>query len=156
MGYTHYFTQMRDVRPAEWAALCAEANALITALPTTFADRPLKLAREFNEPSVPPVIDADEIRFNGTTPESETDSLDLGHETFLLTRVTREPPTREGAFSFCKTAYNLAVCAVLLSTQVHAPGAWKLGSDGDASDWQPARDFYTKVTGRAAPALRED
>jgi len=72
-------------------------------------------------------------------------------ETFRLDRwhhpETWEPKERGGYFSFCKTRrlpYDLLVCAVLILLKHHFPKS-EVSSDGDYSDWVPAREWYQSV-----------
>ena len=54
----------------------------------------------------------------------------------------------DGDFNFCKTArkpYDLLVCACLIAAKKELN--YEVHSDGKKEDWQPAIDFYNKVTG---------
>ena len=85
-----------------------------------------------------PIFDEDEIAFNGRK------DLEEDYETF---RLTREKKTD---FEFTKTAhrpYDLMVCAALLLADYTAPGALHISSDGNAADWQPARDWIRTSLG---------
>lgn len=132
MGYTHYWNQKRNFTPAEWRAITADTRAVLDN-PSLGID--LLYEDDSNEP---PLVDDDVIRFNGR--------LDDGHETFILERKRRakwdyedaDEYKRYGAFEFCKTArkpYGAVVTAVLLIARHVAPGAIKLSSDGDNTDW---------------------
>ena len=134
MGYTHYYTQNRDLTPEEWQELTATFAHMLDHLPGhstsaggDYANEPLLIESEVNGRS---------LIFNGQG--------QLGHETFYL--------DREGHGShFCKTArkpYDLLVCAVLLAVSEIAPGALTVKSDGemDGAEWQPAREFLRNLS----------
>jgi hypothetical protein len=117
VGYTHYFPQQRYFTIAEWDQLRHAVRSLIGA-------NKVPLAIEYDEPNTPPQADGGEIRFNGVG--------DGGHETFVLTR------SHDSSFNFCKTAhkpYDLIVTAVLCLANTIAPGALKISSDGEPSEW---------------------
>lgn len=156
MGYTHYFPRLRAISDAEWGAITKDVRLLLGNLPAHslsaggyYSDAPLRLALEEGEPE-PPLVDDRYIIFNGTGGD------DLGHETFYIDRESadefgRNRPDIPFGFDFCKTArkpYDLAVCAVLAVMHDRAPGGWRIGSDGDLSDWKPALDWAAKVLGR--------
>ena len=138
MGYTHYYTQTRDLTPAEWHHLTAVFEHMLTHLPRHstsaggyYADQPLVIRDGLGDGL--PQVDDQALVFNGD------DTAGLAHETFHLDRYGR-------GFNFCKTArkpYDLLVCAVLLAVTEMAPGALVVASDGDihGAEWQPARDF---------------
>lgn len=139
MGYTHYWHQHRTIDIAEWKAIQHDFQ-LLERLPRRtdtaggfFAEYPLEVAFEDDQPTVPPRCDEDVIRFNGIGA--------LGHETFLLERAG-------AGFAFCKTArkpYDLLVCATLIVANTNAPGALAISSDGSAAEWAPAVAFVQRV-----------
>lgn len=158
MGYTHYWTQKRDVTAVTWALICADVRKLIENMPATtdvaggnYKTDLLQIGAEFDS-NEPAVVDADEIRFNGLG--------DLGHETFAMTR--KRPPARPGettrGFEFCKTdrkPYDLVVCAVLLVVEQRSGHAFRFGApddDGDADDWAPAIAWASDVLSRTFTA----
>jgi hypothetical protein len=55
-------------------------------------------------------------------------------------------------WNFCKTArkpYDLLVCCALISLANNYPEkVFSFSSDGHFQDWQPAIDFYTRITNR--------
>lgn len=143
MGYTHYFTQKRNLKVSEMEAL---ANATAKIIRATN----VPVIWEYDEPGKPPEITKDLIRFNGVG--------DDGHETFWL---PRQRPKREAwqdkdthGFLFCKTArkpYDIIVVAVLCAAHRIAPGAFAIGSDGDAEDWDDGLALFNRVaTGQTA------
>jgi len=58
MGYTHYWTVVKDVPPDTWTAICDDVRKLIAA-------RPGLVCYEEDRPQDPPQVDDDAIRFNG-------------------------------------------------------------------------------------------
>ena len=102
----------------------------------------------------PPIVDFNQIRFNGLKDRCETFILD--RESYA--RNYENAASYPYGFSFCKTRqrpYDLAVCAVLIIANNHAPDGWAIGSDGDVSDWFAALEtvkaalgpFYTMPLG---------
>lgn len=146
MGYTHYFTQKREIPLDQWATLKHRLSMVFAQLPEHsdsagggYASHPLVIC---NGEGTARITKAEQL-FNGyedNTPGEvicfngdERKGHDLGHETFYL--------TREGeGFSFCKTARKpydwLAVATLLLVEQV-CPGCYEIASDGDAGEWEP-------------------
>ena len=127
MGYTHYWSFDKEIKPDVWQKIAEDAKRLIERSPA-------KLALDYDTPAEVPYVNIDAIHFNGVGDE--------GHETFVLS----VNPT---AFEFCKTAnkpYDLVVCAVLAVAHEHA--GISVRSDGDARDWQPALDWAAQVLGR--------
>lgn len=157
MGYTHYFPRLRAISDVEWGGITADIRKLLDNLPAHsqsaggyYATAPLAVALEDGDP-LPPQVDTQYIIFNGTGGD------DLGHETFFVDRESRDEYKRNRAdipfgFDFCKTErkpYDLLVCAALAVMQDRAPGGWRIGSDGDLSDWQPALTWASAVLGRS-------
>jgi hypothetical protein len=89
-----------------------------------------------------PMINESEVWFNGDA-ETGTD-----HETFGI----RWFPSGGEVKGFCKTArkpYDILVCVSLLAFK-HAfndPAVFSFSSDGDNSDWEEAKDLFTRITG---------
>lgn len=124
MGYTHYYNNDKVIAKTKWSKLTKDVKKLISHLNK---DKPL-LQKEYDN-SDEPVIDGNEIRYNGIG--------DAGHETFLLRRKGQD-------WSFCKTAhkpYDLAVCATLILYSYHCGEKFaNIGSDGslENEEWQSA------------------
>jgi len=117
MGYTHYFTQTRNLTQDEWDLLARETVSIIKKSGIDIVDWDGEVGSKYT-------VDNDEIIFNGSGEDS--------HETFALSRIG-------DGFSFCKTAgkdYDVVVTAVLSAVQAIAPGAYAIASDGDQSDWE--------------------
>jgi hypothetical protein len=111
MGYTHYF------RKETWTP--ADEKGFKDALPTVrdIVKRHRKLLQLEHNDAGDPVVDENEIRFNGIE--------ENGHETFLLSN-------RQERFEFCKTAekpYDVAACEVLLVMKKYCPNL-QVSSDG--------------------------
>ena len=122
MGYTHYWSNARDLTDSEWDAIKAAASRIINTARNCYF---ITLAREFDDASNKPEITDEYIRFNGVG--------DDGHETFYLSREATD-------FQFCKTArkdYDAPAAAILIAAKVYAPDAFSWRSDGYGID---ARD----------------
>lgn len=139
MGYTHHFSNDTATDEA-WSAFTDEARAILS-----HPNIASIVAFESDRPDEPPLVDDQEVRFNGRGEE--------GHETFLLTRGAHN--------TWCKTggpyqseefgdqwgkSYDLAVCTVLLAARHLGE---KVSSDGDWEEpgWQQARRLYAQLTG---------
>ena len=131
MGYTHYWRQKETLNQSDWALVVEDARAILekTTVP---------LAWEYDESDRPPQIDGELVRFNGLG--------DDGHETLYLTRQRRDlydyekqfEDAKDGAFSFCKTAYkpyDVVVVAVLACLSDRFPEAFTVSSDGEEDEW---------------------
>ena len=102
-----------------------------------------------------PEFTEDTICFNG---DAETNN---DHETFRIDRNSEKQARAEGSkeelvFNFCKTArkpYDFFVCVSLLRLKHFFPEC-QISSDGNTSDWKPAKDFYKKVFKEAAPKIK--
>ena len=127
MGYTHYWKH-KGITPGDWADLTRDARSIVGVASS------VKIAggMGFSKPK----FDADGIWLNGTNVNDES------YETFLLTHNASE-------FEFCKTGqrpYDVVVTAILLRAALTIPD-FNVSSDGDWSDWQPARDLYVRLFG---------
>lgn len=150
MGYTHYYTQNRDLTADEWRILTAVFHHMLKHLPahTTSAGgyyqaQPLIIRGGYGDGQ--PEVNGRYLCFNGD------DATGMAHEAFYLARQGH-------GFHFCKTGrkpYDLLVCALLLAVAEIAPGAFDITSDGDMTgdDWQPARAFIISLPD---PALSPD
>ena len=124
MGFTHYWNGDTLCPTATWDQVRAD------------------LLKVMGEAGIPlagghgtglPVIMGKVICFNGVEENS--------HETFNVLRGM------EDAQDFCKTArkpYDIVVCAALIILKHHIP-KFKVSSDGDESDWQPAIDLCRRT-----------
>jgi hypothetical protein len=140
VGYTNYYSQQREVTNKEWLGIMMDAKEILAET----MNSGIPLAFEYDLPHQMPEVSEDVIQFNGIGGN--------GHETFYL------PRSKIGGHGdFCKTArkpYDVAVGAIMLSMDHHAPGAWSLGSDGDITEdeWIRAMAMYCKATGRPLDA----
>jgi hypothetical protein len=107
MGYTHYWTQLRDFTRAEWAEVTTDLQDLLKDVQHV---QGIALADWDNEERRQPEFTRSRISFNGVGED--------GHESFIIDRI-REPKEawqRQRGGGFCKTArkpYDLAVTAAL-------------------------------------------
>jgi hypothetical protein len=130
MGYTHYWTQTRSFTAVEWSEVCTDIAAILSYVEHG-CDIPL--ANGHGEPGTHPVIDADDIMFNGVDNEN-----DDAHETMVVSRK-REKAWEGGTLGWActKTArkpYDLAVTAVLCYLSSVA-GTHSVSSDGNGSNF---------------------
>ena len=117
MGYTHYFTIIKQPTFEQWAPIRK-------AMQEVFALRIGSLVRFESDSPEPPLANDTLIRFNGIR--------EAGHETFFLSR-------EDEGFQFCKTAckpYDSLVTACLTLVGHFAPDCYDIGSDGDPEDWE--------------------
>lgn len=131
MGYTHHWKQDRDIDIGEWEAIQTITRKILTTAQDSWG---IALSEEYDINRIP-VINEDEIRFNGYGEE--------GHETFMITRTAEE-------YAFCKTAqkpYDAVVVAVLQALGVYATGfSWT--SDGNRrEDHADGIKLYNEATG---------
>jgi hypothetical protein len=130
MGYTNYWTDSGTHQAIPTPALRIIKTVLDHAYQAGIVQR------EYDD-SRPPVVTAEEIRFNGIG--------ELGHETFGFRTGAPDP------FGFCKTArkpYDDVVMRVLLVLACYRPG-FELSSDGAFDhEWIEALDWFNQKVGR--------
>jgi hypothetical protein len=129
MGYTHYW-YVKDTQTLELALplVAGDLKRLLPQLPPLAG---------WDGTGTPTIGDR-EIVFNGVRPDD--------YETFFLVPDPEAyTKTEKGLFGFCKTGrrpYDLAVQVALALLKWHgeaiAPGAVRLASDGDLTDWDRA------------------
>jgi hypothetical protein len=125
MGYTHYWNST-GLFPGHFELAVKDIKELIKIAGVKIAG---------GDGSGKPVINADEITFNGKDPES--------YETFGIT----PEPIR---FDFCKTGvrpYDIVVAGALVILKHHCGDSFNVSSDGDMADFQDAIELVTKVIG---------
>lgn len=133
MGYTHYFPQKKAVSPEAWSNICKDTKTILehqkkASIPLA-SDHPSEVM--VNEK-------AGYINFNGVDDDS--------HETFAVSQKL------DSQFNFCKTAqkpYDLAVTAVLMVIEHHAPAHFETSSDGDVEDWRAGAELNQQLFGYA-------
>lgn len=128
MGYTHYWTPKKRPTNKQWDAIVVEIEKLFNT------KEAFKLIRYEEGRNTPPVLHAEEIRFNGRGENA--------HETFMMLRDSSE-------WTFCKTArkpYDLFVVGVLTILNHFAPNCYDIASDGWKEDWQPHVDFLNGLS----------
>ena len=123
MGYTHYFQQTRSFTDGEW-------SQLMEAVETVYSYCMAKDIELFKK------VADDSFIINGVD--------DNEYEDFYISRE------KEEGFHFCKTEaepYDLAVVLILLSINTIAPGAFKITSDGNESEWLEGINAYKDLFG---------
>ena len=131
MGYTHYFSNTKTIPLVQWNKLTKDVNKLMK-----HSNKNKVVAREYDDTNTPPVINENQISFNGIG--------DDGHETFFIKR-------KGGNNEFCKTArkpYDLIACVTLILYSNHVKGT-EISSDGDLDDieWQSAVSLANDLFG---------
>ena len=130
MGYTHYWTQTRNLSADEWQQVSEDLQTILTYVEH---EQGVPLADRWGEGKTRPEFTADMIGFNGLGEDS--------HESFYISRKRRAKKSWEGKGNpsdFCKTdrkPYDLAVTACLAYLSTVIEGAWSVGTDGSGKDW---------------------
>lgn len=147
MGYTHYYTQRRNIGRAAWDEISTDLQALLK-----HAEHVQGIAlRDWSGEGVTrPIFDGETVAFNGAGEDS--------HESFVVNRIL--PPLEEWqgragirrGWSFCKTArkpYDVAVTAALcyLATIAETHTAT---SDGTGRDWLAGLEMARQALPRYA------
>jgi hypothetical protein len=137
MGYTHYWTQTRDLE--DWDTVRDDVRAILKYA-QDFAGIPLADGHG-NQGSKPEVTD-DKIWFNGVGPDDD-------HETMAIDRVGTAD------FTFCKTARKpydpvVVACLCYLSTVALTH---KVTSDGDGSELLPGLELARAALPKYANVL---
>ena len=133
MGYTHYW----DLKDTDKKTFEVASNLLKKVL----KDEPI--VEEYDKPKTKPVLNKDEIRFNGKDND--------GHETFYI------PFSASDKWNFCKTAckpYDRAVTASLIILE-HYGIVKEFSSDGDRADWREGIALVEKHTDIDAKSIVE-
>lgn len=129
MGYTHYFSQEKQIEPSKWEAYCQDVRKFLHHV---VAEKGVQLQSDCDENPSAFEVTPERVQFNGDS------SRNLDHETFSLSKTKTYLTS-----GFCKTArkpYDIAVCGCLILAHRHFPGAYCIGSDGYVQDWQNALD----------------
>ena len=143
--YTHYWYSKTHLDPDIFNRFAADVKKVLKEIG-------VPLARECDDPDTDPVINEQEVRFNGIG--------DDGHETFLFTRDTCKQDYTDGdkAFTFCGTArkpYDIAVTACLVLARYHFGNSVRVSSDGCSADWEQAIELVNKTFGYPMQAVDE-
>lgn len=146
MGYSHIWRQSKEVDPTEWREITDAFGKVLKALPpevkvwgsdiriVAAGEREVVVYDEVPDPGKPPLVNDIAICFEG------------GCEAMTLLRV----PLKGGRPQFTKTEkapYDVVVVALLTIANHFAPGAWQIGSGGDAKDWEPGLKLVRTATG---------
>lgn len=138
MVYSHYWTQRRQFTRAEWTAFSRGCFNLFELCHTLR----IPLAFEFDQPDQPPLINRDELRFNGVGRD--------GHESLQITRLrpSKSRAEKPRGWDYCQTdrkPYDLAVTAVLAYLDSICPDAFAASSDGDEEAWRAGALLASKA-----------
>ena len=171
MGYTHYsYRVKKDFDYATWDAFIADCKLAVKHFPKTIENGytgngkqyPLVLNGCFKYKTAK--FTKEMVHFNGGENcgrskqgddgdgWSDTETNDLGHETFHLSRKYQksyyEGNDDTWQFSCCKTAYkpyDFAVMVVMLLYKSYFKADVKISSDGEwEQEWKPAREFIAQ------------
>jgi hypothetical protein len=134
--YTHYFEITKRPGQVLWAQLMLDVQKLLNNLPT--CEELEQLGVENNDRIIlrgpmgdkKPVCNSQRISFNGDAAKG------MYHESFTL--------LPKKMVDSCKTdrkPYDFIVCAVLILAYNHLRYIVRVGSDGDAYDWDPALSY---------------
>ena len=157
MGYTHYWTYnpnaIKDTEELRKKFLVARnvikvAKGIISRNPFIhtaqaggyYDDVPCKIKGGLGKGK--PMINESQIWFNGD------EKTGMDHETFSIKWYPEGGIVKD----FCKTnrkPYDILVCVSLLAFK-HAFNDYKVfhfSSDGDNSEWETAKDLFTRITG---------
>lgn len=154
MGYTHYFTQRRDIGRRAWeqhgdeSGIAADLAAIIRHAENV---QGVALRGPSGETPGAPTVGDEEIAFNGAGEDA--------HESFHVRRIRAplEPwqtPDRRG-WDFCKTArkpYDVAVTACLCYLATVAE-THTVSSDGSGRDWLAGLELARQALPRYANRL---
>ena len=140
MGYTHYWTQKRDMTRADWNELTEGAHAVIGACLL----HGIALVHGDESLPDPATIDAQMIAFNGLG--------EGAHEHFIISRKrpaleSWQDKSQRGK-DFCKTAqkpYDIAVAAILAYLDSIHGDKWIVSSDGNGTDWEAGVELARKA-----------
>jgi hypothetical protein len=145
MGYTHYWTQTRNLTEQEFGDFVGAARRIINVA----EGKPTNTAGGYHTEPVhicggngkgKPTLTKDELVLNGNGP-------DLDHETFAINRVKQTD-----SWDFCKTArkpYDVVVTALLIIL-AHDYG-FEVSSDGDAEEWEAGEKLVAEALGKEYP-----
>lgn len=147
MGYTHYWTQLRNFTTDEWAEVVTDITEILTYTENLAG---IPLANGMGDAGTRPTFGEDKLQFNGVGDDS--------HETFGIGR--KRVKTWEGAqlgADFCKTAekpYDVAVTACLCYlSSCFDPPAFSVTSDGKGRDFSAGLDLARQALPRKANVL---
>lgn len=131
MGYTNYIKPNRDFTDAEWTQIKSEAQEI-------FERSKVPLAGPEGTPGTKPIINNDEISFNG-----------VGDDSYETASISKKLVP----FQFCKTnerPYDPVVVEVFAMVKGIAPDAVELRSDGGDIVFEKARQ--ERLARHEAPA----
>lgn len=134
MGYTHYWTQTRAFKAAEWREVSTDIGRILAYAQT---EASILLADGMGDVGTQPTFRLNSIAFNGS-------GDDDAHETFTINR--KRVKERKGDIlggAFCKTAgkpYDAVVTACLCYLS-SVTGTHDVSSDGNGKDFLAGLDL---------------
>lgn len=153
MGYTHYWTQLRDLSKEEWTTICADIGEI---LKYAQHDGGVALGDGAGDPGTSPEITNTKIWFNGIGDDS--------HETMAIDRkrVLEDWQSKDQlGWAFCKTARKpydpvVVACLCYLSTitrrddpktgePIIGTEAFSVSSDGNGNEFVSGLDLARKA-----------
>ena len=139
MGYTHYFTQTRDLTDGEFAEVREIMDKVIAGSNVPVGDWS---GDPINERKA--TFWRDEgVGFNGLD--------DDAHETFCIPQKREVKDYQSDDFKgflFCKTArksYDTLVVACLCRIEQRMPGAFRIDSDGGPDEWEMGLELARRI-----------
>jgi hypothetical protein len=134
--YTHYFEITKRPGQVLWAQLMLDVQKLLNNLPA--CEELEQLGVENDDRIIlrgpmgdkKPVCNSQRISFNGDAAE------EMYHESFTLL-----PKKMDDSCKTDRKPYDFIVCAVLILAYNHLRYIIRVGSDGDAYDWDPALSY---------------
>jgi len=143
MGYTHYWTyNPNEIKDTEELRMRFRAAVFIIKLAHKTIKREKLCVIRGGLGVGKPIMNESQVWFNGD------EKTGMDHETFDM----KWYPEGGIAKDFCKTnrkPYDILVCVSLIAFKYffNNPKVFNFSSDGDNSDWEEAKDLYTRITG---------
>lgn len=151
MGYTHYFSKVKDVPDEQWHLLYQKVSEIFHLLQSHevrddfYTDHPIIICDGMGRKHIKKakkLFIKDHgtryILFNGKAAD------EMDHETFVL----RNKGKQDGLDTFCKTArkpYDWFVTAILILTHNICPDCYEISSDGNQEDWRTVHIWLCRV-----------
>lgn len=149
MGYTHYWTQKKNITALDWQ----DMQAAFVRILAQAKGEGLRICGP--DGTGAPEFGSESLAFNGDESEECSYSYtsifdgqerrieqDGAHETFFISRKREKytaPYDKEWRYTFCKTAekpYDMAVTAIGCYLETFWPSHFEFSSDGKPDDWR--------------------